>query len=226
MSTIKPSKFIMFAAVLLAGCGPMNETVGTARVRVVHASPDAPAVNICADGAVLFSNAAFPGATDYASVPAATYAVKVVPATGDCADAGVIQANLPLAAGTDTTVIAVNTLAAIEPLVLADDNQAPSAGSARVRFVHASPNAPTVDITLADGTTLFDNVAFKGVGDYIEVAAGTYDLEVRDETGTTTVLPLDGVQLQAGTVYTVYAVGLLNGTPALGAFITMDNAGA
>ncbi|MGD8735495.1 MAG: DUF4397 domain-containing protein, partial [Anaerolineae bacterium] len=36
------------------------------RVRVVHASPDAPAVDVWVNGAVAFSNAPFEGITDYA----------------------------------------------------------------------------------------------------------------------------------------------------------------
>lgn len=206
----------------LTGCPMLQPGPGEARVRVIHASPDAPAVDICADGAPLFENAPFPAATAYATVPAATYAVRVVAAGAGCDSGAVIAADLPLAAGTDTTVAAVNVLASIEPLVLDDDNTAPMPGMARVRFVHASPDAPTVDITLTDGTTLFDDVAFKQNAGYIEVPAGTYDLEVRDETGTTTVLPLSNVTLAEGRVYTVFAVGLAAGDPPLDALITVD----
>ena len=77
--------------------------------------------------------------------------------------------------------------------------------------------------TLTDGTTLFDNVAFKEIGDYIEAPAGTLDLQVRDETGTAIVLTLEDVTLEDGMVYTVYAIGLLNGEPGLDALITVDN---
>ncbi len=196
-----------------------------AQVRVVHASPDAPAVDVCADGGVLFAGASFPAATSYESVPAATYAVNVIASGSGCDSAGVIEANLPLTAGTDTTVVAVGLLADIEPLVLSDDNSAPAAGNAKVRFVHASPDAPTVDITLTDGTTLFDDIAFKENGGYLEVAAGTYTLQVRDETGTAVVaVPgLDNLVLEDGAIYTVFAVGLLNGTPSLQVLITQDN---
>jgi hypothetical protein len=208
----------------IVGCFQMQEPAPeTARIRVVHASPDAPAVDICANGTAAFSNVAFPSATDYATVEEGTYQIRVVAAGSGCGGGGVINAALPLPADTETTVVAVNTLDSIEPLVLEDDNSAPSAGNAKVRFVHASPDAPTVDITLTDGTTLFDNVAFKEVGDYIEAPAGTLDLQVRDETGTAIVLTLEDVTLEAGTVYTVYAIGLLNGTPALDALITVDN---
>lgn len=207
----------------LAGCAGMDPADPQGRVRVVHASPDAPAVDVCVDGAVAFAGAAFPGATAYAALPADTYAIRVVAAGAGCASDAVIAADLPLIAGADVTVVALNTLAQIEPLVLSDNNVAPGEGNAKVRFVHASPDAPTVDITLTDGTTLFDDVAFKETGDYLAVPAGTYDLQVRDATGTTVVLTLADVALAEGGVYTVFAVGQLNGSPALDALVTEDN---
>ncbi|MGD2040576.1 MAG: DUF4397 domain-containing protein, partial [Anaerolineae bacterium] len=114
------------------------------RVRVVHASPDAPAVDVWVNGAVAFSNAPFEGITDYAELAAGTYNVQVSP-TG-ATEPIVIDADLDLAAGTDYTVVAVGLLENIEPLVLVDNNSAPAAGKAHVRFVHASPDAPAVDI--------------------------------------------------------------------------------
>jgi hypothetical protein len=209
----------------LSGCMPMSPDGSTdqARLRVIHACPDAPAVDVCANGQAAFTGAAFPSATAYAALDPGTYAIRVTAAGAGCNSAGVIDANLPLSAGQDISVVAVNLLAQIEPLVLVDNNTPPASGKAKVRFVHASPNAPTVDITLADGTTLFNNVAFKQASAYLEVAAGTYNLQVRDETGTAVVLALNDVQLVAGKVYTVFAVGLLNGNPALNAFITVDN---
>lgn len=212
---------------LALGCAmtwPSNGGAGSeARLRVVHASPDAPPVDVCANGTVAFANAAFADATAYAAVPAGTYDVRVVAAGAGCGSAGVINAQLPLAGGTDTTVVAVNTLSNIEPLVLTDDNSAPTAGKAKVRFVHASPDAPTVDITLPDGTTLFNDVSFKKDAGYIEVAGGTYTLQVRDQTGTTVVLSVGPVSFAGGQIYTVFAVGLAGGTPPLSALVTVDN---
>ena len=62
-----------------------------------------------------------------------------------------------------------------------------------MRFVHASPDAPAVDITLPDGTAIFSNIAFKEVGDYTPVDAGTYDLEVRPTGTSTSAYPLASV---------------------------------
>jgi LPXTG-motif cell wall-anchored protein len=179
---------------------------GQARVRVVHASPDAPAVDVWVNGSVAFSNAPFKGITGYAALPPASYQVQVTP-TGASTPV-VIDATLDLAADTDYTVVAVGQLAAIEPLVLVDNNGAPAAGKAHVRFVHASPDAPAVDIAVKNGPVLFANVPFKGVGDYLPVDAATYDLEVRLAGTTTVALEVPGLKLDAGTVYTVFAMGL------------------
>jgi hypothetical protein len=189
------------------------------RVRVVHASPDAPAVDILVNGGTAFTNAPFKGITDYASLDPATYNIKVVP-TG-ATEPVVIEADLALEAK-DYTVVAVGTLANIEPLVLIDNNSAPAAGKAHVRFVHASPDAPAVDIAVKGGPILFSNIAFKAIGDYLPVDAGTYNLEVRLAGTDTVALDVPGLALQAGTVYTVFAMGLAGGEPALMAIPSVD----
>ena len=192
-----------------------------ARVRVVHASPDAPAVDVWVNGSVAFSNAPFMGITDYAALEPDTYNVQVSP-TG-ATEPIVIDADLDLATQTDYTVVAVGMLENIEPLVLIDNNSAPAEGKAHVRFVHASPDAPAVDIAVANGgPVLFSNVAFKGTGDYLPVDAGSYDLEVRLAGTDTVALSVPGVMMEAGTVYTVFAMGLAGGEPALTAVPSVD----
>ena len=187
-----------------------------ARVRVVHASPDAPAVDVYADGAKVLTNVAFKGSSDYLSVPAGPHNFKVFatganPATGTA----VINADATLEAGKDYTVVAIGKVADIKPLVLVDNNAAPVAGKAHVRVVHASPDAPAVDIAVKGGAVLVPNLAFGKDAGPLPVDAGTYDLEVRAAGTTTVALPINGVQLAAGKIYTVFAVGLLNGTPKL-----------
>jgi hypothetical protein len=210
----------VFALALLASFAlPVVAQGESARVRVVHASPDAPAVDVLVDGSAAFTSAPFKGITDYASLDPGTYAVQVVPA-GETEPA-VIDAELGLEAR-DYTVVAVGALENIEPLVLADNNAQPAAGKAHVRFVHASPDAPAVDIAVAGGPVLFSNVAFKGVGDYLPVDAGTYDLEVRPAGSEDVVLSVPALALRDGTVYTVFAMGLAGGEPALQAVPSVD----
>ena len=201
--TVLTSLVLSIAPVLAGGT--------EARVRVAHASPDAPAVDVWVDGQPAFNNVAFKAVTDYANVPAGDHKVLVVPAGQT--EPAVISATLSLTAGQDYTVVAAGKLAEIKPIVLEDNNAAPAAGKAHVRFVHASPDAPAVDIAVKGGPTVFTNIAFGAASVYTPVEAGTYDLQALP-TGTSTVaLDVPGVALADGGVYTIFAEGLVGGEP-------------
>jgi LPXTG-motif cell wall-anchored protein len=216
-------RLFLVAAVLVLSLALATSALaadGQARARVIHASPDAPAVDIWVNGSVAIPNLAFPNATDYVEFAPDTYKIQVSPA--GATEPIVIDADLTLEADTDYSVAAVGMLADIEPLVLIDNNSAPAEGKAHVRFVHLSPDAPAVDIAVTGGPVLFANVAFKGVGDYLPVDAGTYDLEARLAGTETVALSVPGVKLEAGNVYTIWAMGLAAGEPALQAVATLD----
>jgi hypothetical protein len=192
-------------------------------IMVVHASPDAPGVDLLINNITL--NAApltFPNSTGYITLADGNTNIKVS-ASGGGPD--VIDANLNLGANQAYSVFAVDTLASISPLVLADDLTTPVAGKAHVRFVHLSPNAPAVDITLTNGAVVFGNKAFKEYTNFTPLDAGTYDLQVRVSGTSTVALDLPGVNFMDGKIYTVFAKGLLGGmgSQALGASIIVNN---
>lgn len=197
------------------------------RVRAVHLSPDAPAVDIWVDGQVAVSDLSFGEYTGYLKVPPSrgrdTYNIQVTP-TG-LTEPVVIDADLSFKALRDYTIVASGRLADIQPIVI-EDLRIRSWFRTNVRFVHTSPDAPNVDIAVQDGgPVLFDNVAFRDVEDYLRVMPGSYDLEVRVAGTQTVVLSLNDVMLRRGRSYTVFATGLVNpgdGEPSLGALLVMD----
>ncbi len=159
------------------------------RVRVMHASPDTPAVDIFVDGAKAVTALAFPNNTGYVPLPAGAHNVKVFVSPSDGTGTPALEANLTVAAGKDYTVLAVGevTKSTLALLPLEDNNGAPAAGNAHVRLIHASPDAPAVDVLVGGTSTkVFSNVAFKGTGTYTPVPAGTYNLDVA-AAGTSTV---------------------------------------
>jgi len=93
--------------------------------------------------------------------------------------------------------------------------------TARVKFVHLSPNAPAVDITTTDGTVLFANAKYKEASDYIPVE-GTYNLQVRPTKSNQVLLSVPNVTFSPNEIYSIYAIGLLNGTPGLEAIVLKD----
>jgi hypothetical protein len=202
---------LLIASASVFGAQAQNE----ARVRVLHASPDAPNVDIYANGDRVLSNVAFQTASDYLTVPAGSYTFEVRPAGASVTSNAVLSATADLRAGTDYTVAAIDRLSQIKARVFVDNNAAPAAGKAHVRVIHASPDAPAVDIAVKGGAVLVPNLPFGEQQGPLPVDGGTYDLEVRAAGTNTVALPLDGVGLEAGKIYTFAAVGLAQGQPAL-----------
>jgi len=190
---------------------------GEAMVRVTHASPDAPAVDVCVNGKVAFAALEFGKTTDYAKLPAGSYDVQVYPAGSNCQGTAVIDAKGLKLDAKAYTVMAIGKLAEIKPLILVDNLTAPAAGKVHVRFVHASPDAPAVDITTADGAKVFSNVAFGKSVDFTPLPAATYDLQARVAGTENVALNLPGVNLPEGAILTVVAEGFAGGAePKLG----------
>ena len=190
---------------------------GEAMVRVTHASPDAPAVDVCVNGSVAFAALEFGKTTEYANLPAGSYDVQVYPAGSNCQGTAVIDAKGLKLDAKAYTVMAIGKLAEIKPLILVDNLSAPAAGKVHVRFVHASPDAPAVDITTKDGAKVFSNVAFGKSTDTTPLPAGTYDLQARVAGTDTVALDLPGVNLPEGAILTVVAEGFAGGAePKLG----------
>lgn len=120
------------------------------------------------------------------------------------------------------TVAAVGTLSDIGLLVITDVNETRKPGKAMIRFLHLSPNAPAVDITLPNGTVIFSNISFKHITSYIDVVPMNYTLQVRVAGSSNVVLTVPNVNLTADKYYTVYAIGLVGETPELDALLLLD----
>jgi hypothetical protein len=196
--------------VLPVGAAAQDEmTDETAKVRVGHFSPDAPAVDVYANGDAILTEVPFGVLSEYLEVPAGTYGIAVVPAGADPAEGAVIgPVDLEFAAGTMTTVAATNVLESIEAQVLADEPN-PQDGVAQVRVVHYSADAPAVDIAVDGADVVAENLAYPNAAGYLDLPEGEYDLEIRP-TGTTDVaFDIDPLPLAGGTSYTVFAIGSL-----------------
>ncbi|HMO95294.1 MAG TPA: DUF4397 domain-containing protein, partial [Tepidiformaceae bacterium] len=117
--TSNPGKFLVLAAALIAALAAAFVSLAprgaaaadTGRVRVMHASPDAPAVDIFVDGAKAVTALAFPSNTPYVTLPAGGHNVQVFVSPSDGTGSPVLQAILDVQAGKDYTVLAVGTLA-------------------------------------------------------------------------------------------------------------------
>lgn len=196
-------------------------------LQVVHASPDAPSVDIVVDGGVLVPNLPFPVATGFVDVPAATYNVAVTVA-GNPGAIAIGPVDLDLQAGTRYSVLAVGELAAIEPLILTDDPRR-VATNAKIRIVHASPTAADVDIYVtAEGaditneTPALSNIPFKANTGFLALPAGTYDVTVTPTGTKTAAIGPATISIQDGGIYTAIARDPLPGDTEFGLIVLDD----
>ncbi|AMM51347.1 cell wall anchor protein [Rufibacter sp. DG15C] len=198
-----------------------------ANVMVVHASPNAPTVDLYVDGTKVNNTAlAYPRNTGYLQVETGTRNIRVTPSGSGVASA-VIDANLTLAANMNYSVFAAGPVNNITAVVVEDNLTAPAAGRAHVRFIHLAPDAPNVDVVVqATNANLFSNIAFKGSTAFTPVNAGSYTLLVQP-VGTDVNAVTATVNLQAGKIYTVFAKGFLvppaGNTNTLGAEVIVNN---
>lgn len=186
-----------------------SPAAGKAWIRVLHGSPDAPAVDVYVDGAKAITDLAFGAITDYTPVPAGDRAIKVC-ATGSTTVCPIDVPKLSVADGKKYTIAATGLLADIKAQVIED---APAADStkAQVRVVHFSADTPAVDVLTADGATkLVTNLAFPKATDYLSLDANTYSVKVCASPADT-VCPLGPLPLTVagGKAYSVFAIGSL-----------------
>jgi hypothetical protein len=92
---------------------------------------------------------------------------------------------------------------------------------ASIRFVHLSPNAPSVDVSL-DGTLVYNDVIYKEASNYVDVLPKTYVLVITAHNSDQVVLRINNLVIRPNEIKTIYATGLLGGTPKLEAVILTD----
>ncbi len=191
--------------------GPGDGTI--ADIRVVHAIPDAPPVDVAVDGGGVLDEFPFAAISPYVDLRKGSYQVTVT-ADEDTETVNVFDQEFSLEANTDYTVAATGTLEgsedadpALVPFV--DDNDPAPADAARVRAVHLSPDAPAVDVAVADGgPVLIEGLSFRAASDYIEVPGGDYTLAIQPAGSGTDLFTFE-VSLENATTYSAFALGTL-----------------
>lgn len=179
---------------------------GPATIRAVHAVPGAPSVDLLVDGQPVGQNLAFGAASEYAPIAPGTHQVQLVP-TGQQADAALSTTEVEAQSGTAYIVTALGAANAVEAQVNEVKLDPVEQGKARVRVIHASPDAGNVSVAVAGGDELFGEIEFKSDSDYTDVDAGSYALELRAADGGEVLLSAPQIVFDQGRIYDVVALG-------------------
>jgi hypothetical protein len=201
-----------------------------AMVRAAHFIPDAPTVDVLVNGDVVLEDVPFKAVSDYLKVDAGKYVISINQA-GTATE--LLKIDAAVEAGKAYTVAAIGTLDAADTedprLTAYVDDPVAKSSTAKLRVVHVSPTTPAVDVNLkgaAAADAPVKNLAFPVATDYLALKGGTYDFVVYPTGGdpASPALDLSGTKLTNGKNYTVFAVGLLEGTgdQALDVVVAVD----
>jgi hypothetical protein len=204
---------VLSTALLVAAAGMASAQNG--RVRVVHASPDAPAVDIYVNGGKVLENLPFKEYSDYLAVPAGTYNVEIK-VTGT--DTVVKALSLPVAANRDYTAVAVgyatgNRQPGFDVKLLEDDNALPANNGVKLRVMHGAPGAPEVDVyvtgpfeTLMGKDPVLARVPFNAASGYLTVPVANYQARVAVAGTKTVAIDSHRLTTWANMIRTIIAV--------------------
>ncbi|MBA2338938.1 MAG: DUF4397 domain-containing protein [Pyrinomonadaceae bacterium] len=191
---------------------PAAEVSGrnNALVRAIHAIPGPATVDIYDNETKLFNALRFKNTGGYVEVAARRHVFSVRPA-GLTTNTPLAQDSIGLSAGKHYTIFVLPGQTSIPATIkiMDDDLAAPAAGKARVRLIHASPDAGSIDVyTQGTNVKISDKVNFQSASNYLEVAPTTSALEVRPTEGARNVIfTIPNVRLEAGGIYTIIFTG-------------------
>jgi Domain of unknown function (DUF4397) len=242
MKTTNFSKFLALAfaasTLFLTSCATDPEVVVPvvkeyAKVMLYHGATDAGAVSLQINGVTKNTDSLkYGSATAYNQAELAAGKKTVVSVIGAKSGAKIALDSLLMNKdiGYSYFVYQENDAAkTVSMFKSVDDLALPVAGKGRLRLVHLIPDVQVgVDVELgttggvATANSNFKNVKFKDIGNFLDIAAGTYDVYVK-LTGTTQVLTKASITIADGKLYTLVARGYLNAIAPRGGALTVIN---
>jgi len=189
-----------------------------AKIRILHASPNASAVDVYVNGQRILQNITFKQHSNYIPFPQGQYRFDVYPTNTQSSP--LFSAIVPAMGGYIYTIAVAGDISKLQLLSFVDNTYLPY-GEAKIRFVHLSADAPAVDLAMKESDILFSNVPFKQATEFLQVSPGSAHLDVLVTGMKNVILSLSDVKVEANKIYSVYMIGFANKEPKLEAlFLT------
>lgn len=204
---------VLFVAILLtAACGG-GSTNTTQQLRVVMASPDAPAVDVMINGSQVATSLQYRNSTTYVPVTVHAQQVEIVEVSNS---KSLFQQTVTVPASANQTLLVTGPVAHLQGVLLTDGGATTTTANGEVRVVNASATMGAADVYITSGggfagsTPVASSLAFGQSSGYQAEAIGDYDVFMT-APGTSNVLLDTGLlaltQSQLQTVVALDAAG-------------------
>lgn len=188
-------------------------------IRILHAVPNAPNVDVYTNGNLLLSNLSFSSISNYLTLAPGTYEIQLYKA--GFYDTPLVTQSVELAPSANYT-ISVVTLGNLFLFKVRDASIATSSDTTYLRFMNISQSAPLLNLNLANGSELFTAVEYLETTSYYPTSPGIYNFIVESSTSSVISKNIKNLTLDGGKLYTIYILGVFNGKPPLGYLFVED----
>jgi hypothetical protein len=197
---------------VLSGCN--------SHVRTVHLVPGDQPADVYLGNKLVVNNMCYKNVSCYNEACEGCRSVKFKPVYQD--RPSMVDCTVKLKADSYMTLVAMGTSPNNVEAVLYCDDTCVDSFSARIRIIHASPDAPAMNVTLVPvrrdaGSTdtqpaepqlsEFRELCFRDASIYNEFEPGDYTLVSRDLNSDKTILKIPTMTFCKGTNYTVFIIG-------------------
>ena len=241
--------FVALSAFALAACDSDNNNndifsdappTPTGTVQVVHASPDAPPVNVIVNGTTIAAGADYGQTTTRRTVIAGLNSVQVdaIQPGGAVLEGAFPATDVDFGANTITQIVAVGPVTVpLGVAIVTKPDVAPSAGMARVSVLHGidGPGGLPVDIyvdayaepNVAVGTSAPIQLDFmQSTPDPVELMPGNYQVRITGRDDLTPLYDSGSVELTEGLDVTVAAIPNVDGGLSPATLLAISATGA
>ncbi|UCZ54902.1 DUF4397 domain-containing protein [Bacillus shivajii] len=209
----------IFAIFLVASNGVLANDSGV-KVRMIHASTDAPAFDIYVNNDRILNGLNFKEISDYQSMRAGEFDLQVYHEEANIDEEDpILEEQVKFTSKEAYTLAISKKVEDLQLRVYKDDLTLTD--KSKFRVVHLSDGAPTLDIW-ANEEVFISEVAPDEDSQYVEEDAGTYHFSIMPSGEKSSVFEIPNVSLDEGSNYSGFVVGILNGEPALDIILTKD----
>lgn len=192
--------------------------------RIFHAVVDLPKVNVYINEMLLASNLNYGEFSKFIPLLPGNYKITVYAAgrtsppilesyiaiNRNTAYTGALSGKMP-----NTADVSLRMIPEVRELV-------PITRMSAMRFTNLSPDTPALDLVSGDGTILFSDVEFGETTDNVAVPPGVYTLYVKIAGSENTVLTVPEIEFERNMYYSLFTIGIYNGTPSVELLIPED----
>ncbi|MBP2032032.1 hypothetical protein J2Z42_000697 [Clostridium algifaecis] len=189
-------------------------------MRILNSSPNSKPLDVYLNNNLVFRNLPYKKFSDYVSIPAGTYNIKIFPAR--TTSVPLFNSNIFIAPEKIWTTAIIDNYPNINILPIEDTIMPKIPHKALIRFINLSPDSNRLNLYLQNGNALFKNMPYKGQSPYRPLDPGTYTMYITESATGKKLLNIPNIRLIPNRFYSIYTVGNKTKPPKMQVLIPLD----